>query len=86
MMIDDENANVPDSGSENHQGQGFDSESETAPAATVYEITVQEDLRPFLETEFADYTVTEGLLLLLVLILFISALARVVRRCFSWLL
>lgn len=71
----------PDSFSES--GDSLDSETATAP---VYEITVIQDPRPFLTTDFEDYSVTEGLLLLLLLFAFISVLVRVVRRAFSWLL
>ena len=38
-----------------------------------------------LTTSFADYTVTEALLLLLLLSVFISACARMLRGGFSWL-
>lgn len=41
---------------------------------------------PVLTTSFADYTVTEGLLLLLLLFLFVKACADMLRRAFSWLL
>ncbi len=41
---------------------------------------------PMLTTPFQDYTVTEGLLLLLLLCFFIKACMNMVRRAFSWLL
>jgi len=41
---------------------------------------------PLLTTPFQDYTVTEGLLLLLLLCFFIKACMNMVRRAFSWLL
>ena len=40
---------------------------------------------PALTTSFADYTVTEALLLLLLLSVFISACVRMLRGGFSWL-
>ena len=40
---------------------------------------------PALTTSFADYTVTEALLLLLLLSAFLSACARMLRGGFSWL-
>ena len=40
---------------------------------------------PALTTSFSDYTVTEALLLLLLLCAFISACARMLRGGFSWL-
>ena len=40
---------------------------------------------PALTTSFADYTVTEALLLLLLLSAFMSACARMLRGGFSWL-
>lgn len=40
---------------------------------------------PALTTPFAEYTVTEGLLLLLLLSAFIAACARMLRGGFSWL-
>lgn len=42
--------------------------------------------RPALTTPFSDYSVTEGLLLLLCLLVFLSWLARLLKRGFSWLL
>jgi len=41
---------------------------------------------PLLTTPFQDYTVTEGLLLLVLLCFFIKACMNMVRRAFSWLL
>ncbi len=41
---------------------------------------------PLLTTPFQDYTVTEGLLLLLLLCIFIKACMTMVRRAFAWLL
>ena len=40
---------------------------------------------PALTTSFADYTVTEALLLFLLLSVFMSACARILRGGFSWL-
>lgn len=51
-----------------------------------YEITVTDEPRPFLTTDFADYSVSEGLLLSLLLLAFISCLWRILRGAFSWLL
>ena len=38
--------------------------------------------RPFLDTPFSEYSVTEGLLLCLVLSLYFALLWRMLRRCF----
>ena len=40
---------------------------------------------PLMTTSFRDYTVTEGLLLLLLLSAFIAACARILKGGFSWL-
>lgn len=40
---------------------------------------------PMMETPFEDYTVTEGLLLLLLLCVFVSACARLLKGGFAWL-
>ena len=40
---------------------------------------------PFLTTPFADYTVTEGLLLTLLLLAFLAFCNKVVKGGFSWL-
>lgn len=40
---------------------------------------------PFMTTSFQDYTVTEGLLLLLLLSAFVAACARMLKGGFSWL-
>ena len=44
------------------------------------------DHRPFLSTPLDDYTVSEGLLLLIVVILFLNLLGRALKEGFSWLL
>ena len=49
------------------------------------ELVAQTLDHPALTTSFADYTVTEALLLLLLLCAFISACARMLRGGFSWL-
>lgn len=41
--------------------------------------------RPLMTTSFQDYTVTEGLLLLLLLSAFVAACARMLKEGFSWL-
>lgn len=50
------------------------------------EIIEQTVNHPLLTTSFQDYTVTEGLLLLLLLCFFVKACMTMVRRAFSWLL
>ena len=49
--------------------------------------TIQTQLtpHPFLTTPFEEYTVTEGLLLLLVLAAFAGCCIKLLRRGFSWL-
>lgn len=51
---------------------------------TVDEIRQELD-RPLMTTSFQDYTVTEGLLLLLLLSAFVAACARMLKEGFSWL-
>ena len=41
---------------------------------------------PFLTTNFEDYTVTEGLLLLILLLFFIAGCIKLLKEGFSWLL
>ncbi len=41
---------------------------------------------PFLTTPFEDYTVVEGLLLLILLLFFISGCIKMLKEGFSWLL
>lgn len=41
---------------------------------------------PFLTTDFSDYSVTEGLLLMILLALFVFAVFRILRRGFRWLI
>ena len=48
-------------------------------------VTVTEAPSNFLDQPFADYTPTEGLLLLILLVLVLSLLGSFVRRCFGWL-
>lgn len=51
----------------------------------VTELQLSMDSHPMLTTPFEHYTVTEGLLLLLLLAAFLSACARMLRGGFSWL-
>lgn len=48
-------------------------------------VVQQPPLRPLLTTSFADYSVTEGLLLLLVLGLVLSVCVKMVKGGFAWL-
>lgn len=61
---------------------------DTVPEEATGELTVQivEDPRPFLSTPFEEYTVTEGLLLAVLLCLFVSALVKIIKEGFYWLL
>ncbi|MEA4934757.1 MAG: hypothetical protein VB071_14410 [Lawsonibacter sp.] len=53
---------------------------------TVETLEVTEDTsRPFLTTPFEDYTVTEGLLLIILLLAFFMFCIKVVKGGFSWL-
>ena len=54
-------------------------------AAQSLEVLQDTALHPALTTPFADYTVTEALLLLILLALFVSACARLLRGGFTWL-
>lgn len=61
--------------------------SPPAPEETIGESsTLVEDSRPFLTTPFEEYTVTEGLLLVIVLCLFASAVVKLLKEGFYWLL
>ncbi len=51
---------------------------------SVSEVT-GEVVRPFLETPFGDYTVSEGLLLTLFLCVFAAALIKLLKEGFYWL-
>lgn len=55
----------------------------SVPVTLAAEVPVE--ARPFLTTDFADYTVTEGLLLCIVLVLIFYKLISVVKGGFSWL-
>ena len=49
--------------------------------------TIRQDVEPhpFLTTDFEDYTVAEGLLLLALLLFFISVCIKMLKEGFSWL-
>ncbi len=47
---------------------------------------VNSDLHMMMTTDFSDYTVTEGLLLLILLYYFLGMLGRMLREAFSWLI
>ena len=56
---------------------------QTEPVETM---EVAEDTsRPFLTTPFEEYSVTEGLLLLLLLLAFVSVCLRIIKGGFYWL-
>lgn len=61
----------------------------TEPQETVepvpVEVVVSFPDRPFLDTPFDEYSVTEGILLMLFLAVFVAAVAGLLRRAFSWL-
>lgn len=57
----------------------------TAPETVIAEVVELPD-RPFFETPFSEYTVTEGLLLLLVVLLVIRWIVGAVKEGFRWLL
>ena len=51
-----------------------------------YEIVAEEvDLRPFLTTPFEEYTVSEGLLLLILLFAVITFCIKILKGGFYWL-
>lgn len=60
---------------------------QTEPAAEVVQVIEIVDLdRPLMTTSFEDYTVTEGLLLLLLLFLFVKEfILKPLKGVFSWL-
>ena len=55
-------------------------------AAGTTEIVVVEPDRPFLSTSLNDYSVTEGLLLCILLVLLLKWVAGVIKEGFYWLL
>ena len=68
-----------------------ETESDTEPTEQqqepqTVEVTVTTESRPFLSTDFSDYSVSEGLLLCIFLVLLVNAIFRILRRGFSWLL
>lgn len=101
MVIDEEMTAVNPEESEPAPSSDETSEPRATPEsdAGTAEITVEELMqrlaemeqaqtaaeRPLLTTPFEDYTVTEGLLLLLLLSVFVSACARVLKGGFAWL-
>lgn len=50
------------------------------------EETSQEVYHPLMTTPFEEYTVTEGLLLLILLLAFLAGMVKVLRGGLSWLL
>lgn len=78
---------------EGDQVSGFFTEVDTGPMEIkgmdkllTYAETIQQTLdHPALTTSFQDYTVTEGLLLLILLAAFAAACVRILKGGFSWL-
>ena len=63
------------------------SSDQSEPVTEVIQvIEIVELERPFMTTSFEDYTVTEGLLLLLLLFLFVKEfILKLLKGVFSWL-
>jgi len=66
--------------------------SEESTGETVIEVTIPEpmavtvvDTRPFFTTPFTEYTVTEGLLLSILLVIVVSKVLKFAKGCFAWL-
>lgn len=51
----------------------------------VIQVTVVEVVRPFLATPLEEYTVTEGLLLLILFVLIVKFICKAVKEGFYWL-
>ena len=82
-MINEEMTQTQDPVLELPEDVDFQPDSE---AKEIYlEIVAQTLDHPALTTSFSDYTVTEALLLFLMLSVFISACARMLRGGFLWL-
>lgn len=66
--------------------EGYTAPSDADTALELLEI-IQKDVspHPFLATNFADYTVTEGLLLMALLLAVISLCVKMLKEGFSWL-
>lgn len=64
----------------------LDSLSLLTEDVSVIKEEITEDPRLFLTTPFEEYTVTEGLILAVLLCLFVSALVRIIKEGFYWLL
>ncbi len=59
------------------------SDTEASGSGTVETVLVSvEESRPFLTTDFSDYTVTEGLLLLIFVMLLLKFFLDLIRRWF----
>lgn len=70
------------------EAAGMETAPETSAGDQALELleSIQQDIHhPFLETDFQDYTVTEGLLLLALLLAFIAACFKMLKGGFSWL-
>ncbi|MCD8017395.1 MAG: hypothetical protein LUE97_06325 [Oscillospiraceae bacterium] len=63
----------------------IEEEELTEEASTEETTETTEDAHLFLETPFSDYTVTEGLLLIIVLLVFLSAIVKLLKEGFYWL-
>lgn len=73
---------------ESEEATPDDAEPSQADQAFQLLSEIREDVssRPFLTTPFSEYTVTEGLLLLLALGVFARWLVKLLKEGFSWLL
>lgn len=81
--MNDENVNLPEVEGELVEDLNA-AEGTTEPIQLVVVDVVDLD-RPFMTTRFTDYTVMEGLLLLLILIIFIQSIVKILKEGFWWL-
>ena len=87
IILSDQGDVLVDSSSDPALDQFFETETlETETMETVEVIGEVVEERLFLSTPFDDYTVTEGLLLMILFALIIPQLIRIVKGGFFWLL
>lgn len=82
MVTDSDDIIYDDMSDSKSDSETVDVEEDTIQAV---EVTITSEERPFLSTKFEDYSVSEGLLLCLLLLFFTRSLYRIFRKGFSWL-
>lgn len=79
-MNETENVTTPETETLDETVSGTVAETETVPEKEVVEIILVDVERPFMQTSFEEYSVSEGFLLLIFVLVLLNFFLNLVRR------